>query len=263
MNSPIIFFDSGIGGLPYLVHLRDRIPWENFIYVADSKNFPYGDKSEDLLKKIITETIGNIINEFKPKVIVLACNTASVTALNELRQSTKVPIVGVVPAIKTAASVTKNNKIGILATNRTAGGEYLKNLIKKFSSGKDVYPVGASDIVNFVERDYFSATKESVDSFISRAVSALKEHDVDSVVLGCTHFIHVAGEISVALGNNITVIDSREGVSNQTERVIVQKTDRNMRGFGHFYITKKIDDCRNYRSLCRDSKLEFKGEFRS
>lgn len=260
MNNPIVVFDSGIGGLPYLVHLRDRLSCENFVYVADSKNFPYGNKNENDLKILIVDTIKVIIEKFNPKAIVIACNTASVTALKELRSITKIPIVGVVPAIKTAALLTKNRRIGILATKRTVEGKYLQTLIKDYSSENQVFSVGASDIVEFVERDLHNATKEFKNNFIRHSVSEIKLYDVDSVVLGCTHFIHVADEISKALGQHVKIIDSRDGVSRQTERVITLNTISGKKGYGYFYMTKLLNDNENYRSLCINADLEFRGE---
>lgn len=261
-NNPIVFFDSGIGGLPYLIHLRDRLPNENYVYVADTKNFPYGEKSEKELKEIIINIITQIIASFKPKVIVVACNTASVTALNELRQTTTIPIVGVVPAIKTAASITKNNKIGILSTNRTAKGIYLKQLIEDFSANKEVYSVGASEIVSFVENELYKASEEKIQKFISKSVEFLKNKNVDSVVLGCTHFIHVEDALRNSFGNNVSIIDSREGVSNQIERVLSNRRLNSSYGVSQFYITSNIPNIDNYQVFCDDYGLNFEGELR-
>ncbi len=262
MINPIVFFDSGVGGLPYLVHLRNRYPWENFVYIADSKNFPYGEKSEESLIDIITRTVTGIIKGFNPKVIVVACNTASVTALKQLRESTDIPIVGVVPAIKTASGLTNNNKIGILATNRTVNGSYLQNLIDEFSSDKEVHSVAASDIVTFVEKYFHNTSKQKISEYIREQVIPLKQKGVDSVVLGCTHFIHVAKEIGDALGNHVQIIDSREGVSNQVSRVAILNKDSGIKGQGLFYITKELNDSHNYRSFCLEADLEYKGEIR-
>lgn len=260
-NRPILFFDSGIGGLPYLTHLKNRLPNENFIYVADSKNFPYGDKKEEDLLNIITNTVNKIVDKFDPKVVVIACNTASVTALSELRSNRSIPIVGVVPAIKTASNLTQNNKIGIMATNRTVEGEYLKRLIEEFSPDCEVVKVGASKIVTFVERDYHNSENNSILPIINDAVKEFSKMGVDSVVLGCTHFIHVADEIKVALGKEVKVIDSREGVSNQVMRVISVR-DNKKTAQDSFYLTKDLKDCRNYRFLCNRADLKFKGEIK-
>lgn len=258
-NRPILFFDSGIGGLPYLSHLKDLLACEDFIYVADTKNFPYGEKKSEDLRNIILNTVNSIVKKFNPKAVVIACNTASVTALKQLREIVEVPVVGVVPAIKTASLKTENNKIAILATKRTVEGKYLDNLINEFSSGKDVYKVGASNIVNFVEYDYYNSSKEDIAEYISKSVTELKHTSVDSVVLGCTHFIHVADEIKEALGDNVLVIDSREGVSRQVRRVI-ELNSGDVIGQGYFYMTKEMDNVSSYKYLCEKAGLKFEGE---
>ena len=261
MNNPIVFFDSGIGGLPYLTHLREILPQENLIYIADNKNFPYGEKSKDHLIKIITSITDLIINRFNPKAIVVACNTASVTALNDIRSLSNIPIIGVVPAIKTAASMTKNNKIGVLATKRTVNGEYIKKLITEFSYDKDVYSVGASGIVEFVEKSLFFSSTKSVQKYITESVKELKRIGVDCVVLGCTHFIYVSEEINRALGPQVKVIDSRDGVSNQVKRVLsgVLRDSPNP-SYSDFYNTSTQENDRNYLEICRSFKLNFRGE---
>lgn len=259
IKRPILYFDSGIGGLPYLSHLKSILVNEDFIYVADSKNFPYGDKSSEVLLNIILDTVNSLVEKFNPKAVVIACNTASVTALEQLRETIRIPVVGVVPAIKTASLETSNNKIGILATKRTVEGKYLENLINEFSPDKDVYKVGASNIVQFVENEYYNATREYIDDYINNSVEELKKSCVDSVVLGCTHFIHVAEEIKKALGEGVSIIDSREGVSRQVTRVIQRNRD-NEQGKGYFYMTKEVEDSNNYKYLCDQAGLKYKGE---
>lgn len=261
MHKPIVFFDSGIGGIPYLSDLRAKYPNENYIYIADNNNFPYGEKEESFLREVIIKTISKVIKNFDPKVIILACNTASVTALHELRQLTNIPIVGVVPAIKTAVSITKNNRIGVLATNRTVNGEYIKKLIDEFSANKEVLLVGASGIVEFVENTLYKSSNEDIISYISKSVSSLKKNNVDTVVLGCTHFIHVAKEIGDALGRNVKVIDSREGVTNQVCRVVSLEKSNDNFGKALFYLTYVGENIENYNSVCNNSNLIFKGEY--
>lgn len=259
-SGSILFFDSGIGGVPYLSHLRDRLPGEDFIYIADSKNFPYGEKDKNQLISILTTTIGLLIERFNPKIIVIACNTASVTALKDLRSITSIPIVGVVPAIKTAAQQEDSDRIGILATKRTISGEYLQDLINKFSGGKEVVKLGASGIVTFVENDYFNSENHVVRKYIKDSVSHLLNNKVDSVVLGCTHFIHVEKEIKDAFNQKVKIIDSREGVTNQIIRVLNSNLSGKTKGSSCFYQTMMINRVDNYKLLCKKEGLEYKGE---
>lgn len=261
IEKPIVFFDSGIGGLPYLVHLREQLPGEDYIYLADSKHFPYGNRDAQDLKVIITSTVKRIITHFNPKCIVIACNTASVTALDDLRQITDIPVVGVVPAVKTASQRTTNNKIGVLATKRTVEGQYLQQLIDDHSHDKEVFTIGASDIVNFVENELYNASEDDIHNFIMNSVEELIKNDVDSVVLGCTHFIHVNSEISRAFGENVEVIDSRDGVSRQILRVLDKKHQDSREGVALFYTTMEQIDSSSYRGLCSSAGLNFKGVF--
>ena len=133
-DDPIVFIDSGVGGLPYLEKARIYMPGENLVYVADNKNFPYGEKSAGQLKSIILMLIRKIVDKISPKLIVIACNTASVVALSLLREEFGIPFVGVVPAIKPAGEYSENGKIGLLATRKTVEDPYTDTLINEFAS---------------------------------------------------------------------------------------------------------------------------------
>ena len=139
---PIAFLDSGVGGLPYLEMAREHLPKENFIYLADRKNFPYGTKSAEEVFAAVAVLTDRILAAEKPKVFVLACNTMSVVALTRLRKLyPRLPFVGVVPAVKPAAERTKVKRIGVLATNRTLQDAYLDDLIRRFASSCEVVRV--------------------------------------------------------------------------------------------------------------------------
>ncbi|QEN05790.1 glutamate racemase [Thiospirochaeta perfilievii] len=260
MDKPIVVFDSGVGGLPYLVHLRNRFSWEDFVYIADNKNFPYGEKTEESLVQIISILVTNIIKRFNPKAIVVACNTASVTSLKYIRELTSIPIIGVVPAVKPASDITRNNKIGVLATKRTVRGQYLQDLINKFSPDKEVVLVGAGDIVNFVETKMYNLEQDEIKEYIRDQVEPFKKSGVDSIVLGCTHFIHVSDEIEEALGSGVKIIDSRDGVTRQVGRVTDIGKVRERVGTSSFFLTNSRD-VDSYIVFCKKHNVEFKGEF--
>ena len=262
-KKPTLFFDSGVGGIPYLEYIRNIFHSENFIYLADNINFPYGEKNPEFLISVITKALGEIIRKFEPKAIVIACNTASVTALKHIREMTDIPVVGVVPAIKTASEITGNNRIGILATKRTVEGDYLKGLINEFCPNRDVFTVGASEIVTFVEDKLYNLEREDIELFINQQVEFLIRNDVDCVVLGCTHFIHVSEYIKMAFGENVNIIDSREGVINQVLRVAEYEDQNSCSGYAWFFhsgqITGKEKD--RYDYFCSKYKMEYKGVF--
>jgi glutamate racemase len=219
-NAPIAYIDSGVGGLPYLQWVKDKLPLENFLYIADTKNFPYGEKDQDEIVDIVTHLVKRLNEKGKPKLLVIACNTASVTALDAVRKVVKIPVVGVVPAVKPAAEISKNKKIGVLATQRTVNGSYLKGLIKDFASSCQVEKIAGSGIVRFVENDFFTSDKSEQDKIISKAVEQFREKNVDTVVLGCTHFIFITDLLKSRLGEDIRIVDSRDGVGKQIIKLL-------------------------------------------
>jgi len=151
---------------------------------------------------------------------VVACNTASVTALALLRKTFAIPFVGVVPAVKPAAGLTKNGRIGILATPQTVNNDYLTGLINDFARTSLVLRVPAPDLRDLVEERFFTASDEEKNRIVQDAVREVIKADVDVLVIGCTHFLHVLPELSKALGEKTIIIDSREGVTNQLVRIL-------------------------------------------
>jgi glutamate racemase len=219
-NKPVVFFDSGVGGLPYLKLAAEKLPRESFIYVADRKNYPYGHKSAEVIRGIVLEAVGVIIDRFDPKLITIACNTASVVALDALRARFDLPFIGVVPAIKPAAALTKNRRVGVLATQQTLSNEYIANLIRNFAQDCDVVLIPASDLRDLIEERFFSAPDSEKHKVVAEAAARVKAARVDSVVLACTHFLHVSREFQKILDSATLLIDSRQGVINQLARVL-------------------------------------------
>lgn len=219
-NAPIAFIDSGVGGLPYLEWIREKLPLENFFYLADTYHFPYGEKSHDEIVDIVLEAVKNLNEKGKPKLLVIACNTASVTALDSVRKLVDIPVVGVVPAVKPAAQYSSNKRIGILATERTVNGHYLEGLIEDFASSCHVEKIAGSGIVRFVENDFFTADTGEQNHIVDQAVMHFRDKDIDTLVLGCTHFIYISDLLKSRLGEGIRIVDSRDGVGNQVIKLL-------------------------------------------
>lgn len=219
-NAPIAFIDSGVGGLPYLQWVKDKLPLENFLYLADTYNFPYGEKSQNEIVEIVLDAVKILNKKGQPKMLVIACNTASVSALDAVRAAVNIPVVGVVPAVKPAALVSNNKRIGVLATERTVNGKYLDGLIDDFASSCHVEKIAGSGIVRFVENDFFTADSLDQDQIVDKAVREFIKKDVDTVVLGCTHFIYISDILKKKLGQNIKIVDSRNGVGNQIIKLL-------------------------------------------
>ena len=215
-NIDFAFLDSGTGGIPYMLYLREKLPSATCVYLGDTAHFPYGEKSVEEITECASKAISLIVSRWNPKTLIIACNTISVTALDRLRSIfPTLPIVGTVPAIKLAAKVTKNRRIGFLATNASVNSPYSQKLIDDFASDCTVFRRGDPELVRFVEKDFFTATEEQKAAAVKPATDYFLSNGCDTVILGCTHFTHIARDIQKACGTSVKVIDSREGVSNQ------------------------------------------------
>ncbi|MFA6856044.1 MAG: glutamate racemase [Treponema sp.] len=214
------FLDSGTGGIPYMLYLKHICPGMTCAYLGDTLHFPYGEKTPEQITECASQSVSLIIHKWHPQAVVVACNTISVTALDNLRALFPyVPIVGTVPAIKVAAEVSHNKRIGLLATNATVRHPYIQRLERDFASDCTVFARGDAELVSFIEHDLFTATQAQKFAAVKPAVDYFKVNGCDTIILGCTHFIHMSDIISLAAGKTVQVIDSREGVVRQALKV--------------------------------------------
>lgn len=215
---PIGVMDSGVGGLTVLKEIQEQLPKESTLYIGDSKNAPYGDRAPEEIYQLATRMIKFLLKK-QVKLIVIACNVITVTSIEKLRNDfPQIPIVGTVPVVKKAVEVTKNGKIGILSTNRTAQSAYQKNLLITFGKGKDILNVGTNKWVPLIERAEFEAgeTKKAIKDVLYQ----FKEKQVDVLALGCTHFPFFRKEIEGVLGPSVEVLDSGGAVARQVKRIL-------------------------------------------
>ena len=207
------FIDSGTGGIPYLLHLKNKLPQANCVYVGDTKNFPYGTKSNEQIVECVTSLVKTIIEKFNPLVIVVACNTMSVNALDALRKTfPNTAFVGTVPAIKVASEKSLKRVFGLLATDSTVKCEYNFQLKEKYASDCQMVLRGDSKLIDFIERKSFTATDEEIKKACEPAVEFFRKNGCDVIILGCTHFLNIASQIQDVCGKDILVVDSKEGV---------------------------------------------------
>lgn len=187
LPAPILVFDSGVGGLSIVQALRERMPDLPLVYACDNAAFPYGLKSDTWLQQRVPQVIQALIDQLQPCLLVVACNTASTVVLPELRRQLSIPVVGVVPAIKPAALLTRTGQIGLLATPGTVSRPYTRQLIEEFAADCEVVSVGSSQLVQLAET--FMAGG-SVDDAALLAIlePLLAQPRLDTLVLGCTHF---------------------------------------------------------------------------
>lgn len=255
-NNPIGIFDSGLGGLSIYQEIKKTLPEENFIYLADHKNIPYGEKS---INEIQNFTIRNLIilKRKNIKLAVVACNTSTVSGINVYRQNFFFPIIGVVPVVKTASEKSKNGIIGILSTITTAKSGYQKNLIKQFCSDKKVINVGSKNLVSFVEKGKLYG--KEVTKELKKDLKQILDSKADIIVLGCTHFPFLKKAIKKIV-NNAKIIDSGKAVARQVKRILEKEhiLGKNKRGKTEFYTTGNSKEVSKSASKILNYNVAFK-----
>ncbi|MFN2117550.1 MAG: glutamate racemase [Candidatus Promineifilaceae bacterium] len=224
VNGAIGVFDSGVGGLSVLRHLRKEYPYENLLYFADQAHVPYGSqKIADI--QHYSEEITRFLIDRGAKVIVVACNTASAAALNYLRETfPQVPIVGMEPAVKPAAMMTKTGKVGVLATPATFASPRYSSLMIRFAEEVVVYEDPCVGLVDLIEQGRLEAL-ETAD-LLQGVLQPMLQAGIDTLVLGCTHYplvLPLIEEVTeIKSGNPITIIDPAPAVARQVGRVLAQ-----------------------------------------
>jgi glutamate racemase len=199
-NRPIGIFDSGVGGLSILSEIQRILPNESFIFVADQAYVPYGKKT----KVQLVERAGRIIEFFQKndvKAVVVACNTATVYTIDEMRKKFSLPIIGTVPVIKTIAKISKSKKTAVFSTPATAESKYLSSLIKKFAKGVVVYKVGETGLEELIEDGRLHDKK--IEKILYKSLIPLVKDGVDVIALGCTHYPFLREKIQKIVGKNV------------------------------------------------------------
>jgi glutamate racemase len=221
--APIGVFDSGAGGLTILSALRQVLPQENYIYFGDTANIPYGARSEAEIIEL-SKRACSFLQQQGVKLIVVACNTASQAALSTLRTHFSLPIVGVVPAVKPAARLTKRGRVGVAATRQASQAAYLRKLIDDFADGIEVFAIGCPELVTLVEAGEFDGP--TVEQTLHNALQPLLQKDIDVLVLGCTHFPALRPTIERIVGPGVQVIDSGSAIARRVEAVLEAENSR-------------------------------------
>jgi glutamate racemase len=214
-DAPILLFDSGVGGLTVLAELRALLPEAPVIYAADNAGLPYGNKTEAQIAARVSGLLGRMTERFRPRLVCIACNTASTIALGMVREVLEVPIVGTVPAIKPAATLTRSGVIGLLGTEATIRQGYVDRLEGEFAQGKRLLRHGAPELVAAAEA---RLRGQAVDPAVfARAAAGLRDQPggelIDTVVLACTHFPLVEAELAAAFGPGVHFVDGAQGIA--------------------------------------------------
>lgn len=219
-DAPIGVFDSGVGGLTILKELLRELPDERYLYFGDTGNCPYGVRPVAEIQELSRNAVRFLLDR-GAKIIVVACNTASVSALAYLRETFDCPFVGVVPAIKPAAASTRTGRVGIAATEASAHGDYLRQLIATYANGVEVYAVGCPRLVLLAEAGILDGPE--AEAAISEYVAPLLDAGIDTLVLGCTHFPAMSEAFARVVGPGVTMIDSGAAIARQARKVLTER----------------------------------------
>ncbi len=218
-NKPIGVIDSGIGGLSVLTHLIADMKHESFIYFADSAFCPYGQKKYDEIRQRLKKIVDFLIKTHDTKTIVVACNTATAAAIDFLRENYTIPFIGMEPAIKPAALSTKNNTIGVLATEGTFNGRLFKTTCQKFANNIKINVQAGNGLVELIEKGQIDGTE--IETLLYKYITPMVHENADLIVLGCTHFPFLIQTIN-KLFPQLKLIDPAPAVSKQTFNIIKQ-----------------------------------------
>jgi glutamate racemase len=217
-NNPIGLFDSGIGGTSIWKEIHQLLPNENTIYLADSKNAPYGEKSKEEIIYLSYKNTEYLLNQ-NCKIIIVACNTATTNAIKELRNKYNVPFIGIEPAIKPAALHSETQKIGILATKGTLNSELFYKNIEQFQDIEIIEQIGFG-LVELIENGQINSSE--MKSLLQQYLTPMIESNIDYLVLGCSHYPYLIPLIKRILPNNIKIIDSGDAVAKQTKKILIE-----------------------------------------
>lgn len=258
-SNPIGIFDSGVGGLSVLREIRSLMPNETIIYFGDQIHVPYGARSMEQIQNF-SEGITKFLLKHNSKIIVVACNTASAAALKYLREKfPDVQFVGMEPAVKPAAEKTQTKKVGVLATPTTFQGALYASVVERFASDVEIFQNTCSGLVNQIEAG--EVDSEKTKKILEDALLPMLEKNIDTVVLGCTHYPFVIPLIEKIVGENVRVIDPAPAVAKQVERLLEARKLRNLtneNGEVVFFTSGDVKSTENVVSKLINEKVEIK-----
>lgn len=216
-NYPIGIFDSGVGGTSIFKEIHALLPNENIIYLADSRNAPYGNKTQEEIKNLSIKNTEYLLSK-GCKIIVVACNTATTNAITYLRESYEVPFIGIEPAIKPAALNTKTKAVGILATKGTLSSQLFHKTSDLYANGIKVVEQIGEGIVPLIESGKLNS--DEMKDLLQLYLEPMLKANIDYLVLGCTHYPYLIPMLETMLPEGVKIIDSGLAVAKQTKAVL-------------------------------------------
>ena len=258
MKNPIGLFDSGIGGISILEKLKQLLPNENFIYLADNQNCPYGSKSKKEIISLSKKNCEKLI-ELNCKIIIIACNTSTTNSIKKLREIIGIPIIGIEPGLKPAIHYTKTKNIGILATEKTLGSKlFFETLNQNRIDDIHIHEQIGYELVNLIEED--SHSKQNLQKILEKYLVPMINKKIDCLLLGCTHYNHIKDIIEEIIPVDIKIVDTITPVNKRVLNILKSNNILNKstkkRTIKIFYNGKKLSS--NYLDQEYDLRyLEF------
>jgi glutamate racemase len=245
-SGPILVFDSGVGGLSVLAEIRKALPNAPLIYAADNAWHPYGPRSEAEIAARVPALLGRLTERFKPCVVVIACNTAATIALAHVRAALDLPVVGTVPAVKPAAEASLTRVIGVLGTAATVRQPYVDKLIAEFAADCTVLRLGSAELVAIAEAKLRGVKPDpaQISAIMTMLFDQPEGNRVDQLVLACTHFPLLGGEIAEASPPGVTLVDSGAGIARRTAYLTKDMIWPNKESDGIAIFTRDDEDVR-------------------
>lgn len=244
-DAPIGVFDSGVGGLTVAREIMRQIPNEKIIYFGDNARVPYGSKSQETVTRY-SEQIARFLRTFQVKTIVVACNTASAYALDALERDMDVPVIGVIkPGAKTAAELTRNGKIGVIATEATIGSQMYTKYIRSLNQNVTIYEKACPLFVPLVEEGLWE--DPVTDEIARRYLTDLIDIDIDTLILGCTHYPLIRSTLRKIMGDRVTLVNPAYETAIELKQMLEETGMLNEKAPGlgsnkyQFYVSDKAE----------------------
>ena len=225
MSDTVLVFDSGVGALSLLPALRASLRGVRVLYASDNAAYPYGTRSADDVTRRVSAVLSRLLEDFSPELIVIGCNTASTVALPRLRSEFSIPVVGVVPAIKPAAASSRSSYIALLATPATVERPYTRQLINDFAGHCQVFSLGSSELADLAEQKLRGSPVaiERLRTLLAPLKAGPHSSQIDTIVLGCTHFPLLRDELAEAWGTPVSWIDSSEAIARRAVELLGER----------------------------------------
>ncbi len=220
-DAPIGVFDSGVGGLTVAREIMRQMPNERIVYFGDTARVPYGSKSRETITRFSRQIV-RFLQTFQVKTIVVACNTASAYAMDELEAETDIPVIGVVkPGAKTAAEVSRNGRIGVIATEATIGSQIYTKYIKELNKDVTIYGKACPLFVPLVEEGLWQ--DPVTDEIAKRYLTELIDIDIDTLILGCTHYPLIRSTLGKVMGEGVTLVNPAYETALELKEMLEQR----------------------------------------